>query len=275
MSSAQIELIKQLRDRTGAGLMDCKKAIVACENDVEKAIVWLREKGLSKVAKKANRVAAEGKSWIEESGDDAVIFEVNSETDFVSESPAFGDLVKEIGKVLIEKKPATLEEATEMVSNICADGTMRMGEKIGTYIHMKGKIAVAVVLKGGDKAFADDIAVSLCSSLPTYIFESEIPAEVVKKETEIEIEASKADPKFASKPQAIQEKIVEGRVRKNLNSQVFVDQEFILDTSKIVGQVLKEHGAEIVSTVRFTTGEGIEKAQSDFAAEVAAQLNNK
>ena len=104
MSSAQIELIKQLRDRTGAGLMDCKKAIVACENDVEKAIVWLREKGLSKVAKKANRVAAEGKSWIEESGDDAVIFEVNSETDFVSESPAFGDLVKEIGKVLIEKK---------------------------------------------------------------------------------------------------------------------------------------------------------------------------
>ena len=140
---------------------------------------------------------------------------------------------------------------------------------------MKGKIAVAVVLKGGDKAFADDIAVSLCSSLPTYIFESEIPAEVVKKETEIEIEASKADPKFASKPQAIQEKIVEGRVRKNLNSQVFVDQEFILDTSKIVGQVLKEHGAEIVSTVRFTTGEGIEKAQSDFAAEVAAQLNNK
>ena len=198
MSSAQIELIKQLRDRTGAGLMDCKKAIVACENDVEKAIVWLREKGLSKVAKKANRVAAEGKSWIEESGDDAVIFEVNSETDFVSESPAFGDLVKEIGKVLIEKKPATLEEATEMVSSICADGTMRMGEKIvlrrlkwihksageniGTYIHMKGKIAVAVVLKGGDKAFADDIAVSLCSSLPTYIFESEIPAEVVKKQ---------------------------------------------------------------------------------------------
>lgn len=291
MSSAQIELIKQLRDRTGAGLMDCKKAIVACENDAEKAIVWLREKGLSKVAKKANRVAAEGKSWIEESGDDAVIFEVNSETDFVSESPAFGDLVKEIGKVLIEKKPATLEEATEMVSSICADGTMRMGEKIvlrrlkwihksageniGTYIHMKGKIAVAVVLKGGDKAFADDIAVSLCSSLPTYIFESEIPAEVVKKETEIEIEASKADPKFASKTQAIQEKIVEGRVRKNLNSQVFVDQEFILDTSKVVGQVLKEHGAEIVSTVRFTTGEGIEKAQSDFAAEVAAQLNNK
>ena len=130
MSSAQIELIKQLRDRTGAGLMDCKKAIVACENDVEKAIVWLREKGLSKVAKKANRVAAEGKSWIEESGDDAVIFEVNSETDFVSESPAFGDLVKEIGKVLIEKKPATLEEATEMVSSICADGTIRMGEKI-------------------------------------------------------------------------------------------------------------------------------------------------
>lgn len=288
MSSAQIELIKQLRDRTGAGLMDCKKAIVASNNDVEKAIVWLREKGLSKVAKKANRVAAEGKSWIEESGDDAVIFEVNSETDFVSESPAFEELVKNIGKQLIEKKPQTLEEAQELVKPICTDGTIRMGEKIvlrrlqwihknageniGTYIHMKGKIAVAIVLKGGDKVLADNIAMSLCSSQPNYIFDTDIPAEVLAKEKAIEIEASKADPKFASKPAAIQEKIVEGRVKKNLSSQVFVEQEYILDPSKVIKQVLKENGATLISTVRYVTGEGIEKVQSDFAAEVAAQL---
>lgn len=288
MSTAQIELIKQLRDRTGAGLMDCKKAIVASDNDVEKAIVWLREKGLSKVAKKADRIAAEGKSWINESGDDAVIFEVNSETDFVSESPAFEELVKSVGKTLMEKKPQKLEEAQELVKPICTDGTVRMGEKIvlrrfqwlhkkageniGTYIHMKGKIAVAVVLKGGDKTFADNIAMSLCSSQPNYIYESDIPAEVIAKEKEIEKEAAKKDPKFASKPSDLQEKIIEGRVKKNLSSQVFVDQEYILDPSKVISQVLKENNASLVATARYVTGEGIEKAQTDFAAEVAAQL---
>lgn len=283
-----IELIKQLRDRTGAGLMDCKKALLENGNDVEKSIDWLREKGISKVAKKASRIAAEGKSWINEAGDDVVIFEVNSETDFVAESPAFMELVKNVGKTLIENKPQTLEEATELVAPICADGTVRMGEKIvlrrlqwvhknagetiGTYIHMKGKIAVAIILNGGSKECADNIAMSLCSSQPTYIFESEIPAEVFEKEKAIVEEAAKSDPSFASKPAQIQEKILEGRVKKNLTSQVFVDQEYILDPSKIISQVLKENGATLVSTVRFTTGEGIEKAQSDFAAEVAAQL---
>lgn len=288
MASEQIELIKQLRDRTGAGLMDCKKAIVESGNDVEKAIVWLREKGLSKAAKKADRVAAEGRSWIEESGDEAVLFEVNSETDFVSESPAFESLVKSVGKALVEKKPKTLEEASELVKPICTDGTLRMGEKIalrriqwikkqageniGTYIHMKGKIATAVVLKGGDKAFADNVAMSLCASQPTYVFESDIPADVIAKEKEIELEAAKADASFAKKPSSIQAQIVEGRVKKNLAAQVFVDQDYILDPSKKIGQVLKENGASVVSTYRFKTGEGIEKARSDFAAEVAAQL---
>lgn len=288
MASVNIELIKQLRDRTGAGLMDCKNALAESGNDVEKAIVWLREKGLSKAAKKAGRIAAEGKCWIEEADDDVVVFEINSETDFVSGTPDFAALVKNAGKILMENKPATFEEAEELVKPLCTDGTVRMGEKIalrrvqwlhkepgeniGTYIHMKGKIAVALVLKGGNKALADNLAMSLCSSQPTYILESDIPAEVIEKEKAIEIEAAKVDPKFASKPADIQSKIVEGRVKKNLASQVFVDQEYILDPSKTVKQVLQENKAEIGANIRFVTGEGIEKKENDFAAEVAAQL---
>lgn len=294
--SAQIELIKVLRDRTGAGLMDCKKALVENGNDVEKAITWLREKGIAKQEKKASRTAAEGVAWVKTKGDTAAVIEINCETDFVANSDPFRELVREVNDAVLEKEPKTKEEVMETIASngktikdLFLDASIKLGEKLdfrrfaivhknpnevfGPYVHMNGKIATVVVLKGGDEETAKGVCLNVTSDNPTYITEKDIPADVISKETEIETEASKNDPSFAKKPEAIQKKIVEGRVRKNLCSNVLVDQVYILDESKTVGAVLKEHSAEVVSFVRYAVGEGIEKKQTDFAAEVEAQMH--
>ena len=294
--SAQIELIKVLRDRTGAGLMDCKKALVENGNDVEKAITWLREKGIAKQEKKASRTAAEGVAWVKTKGDTAAVIEINCETDFVANSDPFRELVREVNDAVLEKEPKTKEEVMETIASngktikdLFLDASIKLGEKLdfrrfaivhknpnevfGPYVHMNGKIATVVVLKGGDEETAKGVCLNVTSDNPTYITEKDIPADVIAKETEIETEASKNDPSFAKKPEAIQKKIVEGRVRKNLCSNVLVDQVYILDESKTVGAVLKEHSAEVVSFVRYAVGEGIEKKQTDFAAEVEAQMH--
>ena len=294
--SAQIELIKVLRDRTGAGLMDCKKALVENGNDVEKAITWLREKGIAKQEKKASRTAAEGVAWVKTKDDTAAVIEINCETDFVANSDPFRELVREVNDVVLEKEPKTKEEVMETIASngktikyLFLDASIKLGEKLdfrrfaivhknpnevfGPYVHMNGKIATVVVLKGGDEETAKGVCLNVTSDNPTYITEKDIPADVIAKETEIETEASKNDPSFAKKPEAIQKKIVEGRVRKNLCSNVLVDQVYILDESKTVGAVLKEHSAEVVSFVRYAVGEGIEKKQTDFAAEVEAQMH--
>lgn len=294
--SAQIELIKVLRDRTGAGLMDCKKALVENGNDVEKAITWLREKGIAKQEKKASRTAAEGVAWVKTKGDTAAVIEINCETDFVANSDPFRELVCEVNDAVLEKEPKTKEEVMETIASngktikdLFLDASIKLGEKLdfrrfaivhknpnevfGPYVHMNGKIATVVVLKGGDEETAKGVCLNVTSDNPTYITEKDIPADVIAKETEIETEASKNDPSFAKKPEAIQKKIVEGRVRKNLCSNVLVDQVYILDESKTVGAVLKEHSAEVVSFVRYAVGEGIEKKQTDFAAEVEAQMH--
>lgn len=294
--SAQIELIKVLRDRTGAGLMDCKKALVENGNDVEKAITWLREKGIAKQEKKASRTAAEGVAWVKTKGDTAAVIEINCETDFVANSDPFRELVREVNDAVLAKEPKTKEEVMETIASngktikdLFLDASIKLGEKLdfrrfaivhknpnevfGPYVHMNGKIATVVVLKGGDEETAKGVCLNVTSDNPTYITEKDIPADVIAKETEIETEASKNDPSFAKKPEAIQKKIVEGRVRKNLCSNVLVDQVYILDESKTVGAVLKEHSAEVVSFVRYAVGEGIEKKQTDFAAEVEAQMH--
>jgi elongation factor Ts len=294
-----IDLIKQLRERTGAGLMDCKKALLANNNDVEASVTYLREKGIAKQAKKAaSRVAAEGVAWVLVDGNKAAVIEINSETDFVANSDPFRALVKEVNEIVLAKAPKTLEEAKECtnaegksINEIFVDAGVKLGEKLdfrrfsvvektddevfGPYIHMNGKIATLVVLKGGNAETANGVALNVCSNNPTYINETDVPAEVINKETEIQLVASKNDPAFAKKPEAIQRKIVEGRVRKSLFESVLVDEPYILDESKTVAQVLTEAKASVVSVVRYAVGEGIEKKQEDFAAEVAAQRTDK
>ena len=290
-----IELIKQLRERTGAGMMDSKKALVANDNDIEKAVVWLREKGISKQAKKADRTAAEGTAWVLVNGDKAAIVEINCETDFVANSDPFKELVKETNKVILAAEPKDREEAMEAknadgksIKDLFLDASIKLGEKLdfrrfeivhknadevfGPYIHMNGKIATLVVLKGGNAETANGVALNVCANNPSYITQADIPGDVIAKETAIEKEASLNDPSFAKKPANIQEKIIEGRVRKNLGSQVLADQSYVLDESKTVAQVLKENNASLVKFIRYQVGEGIEKKEVNFAAEVQAQV---
>lgn len=296
--SELIELIKQLRERTGAGMMDCKKALLANNNDVEASITWLREKGIAKQAKKAStRIAAEGVASLMIDGNRAAVVEVNSETDFVANSDPFRALVKEVNEIVLKNNPKTLEEAKacknekgQSIADLFVDATVKMGEKMdfrrfeivdktddeifGHYIHMKGKIATLIVLKGGNEDVAHSITLNVCSNNPAYVNESDIPADVIAKETEVQKAASMEDPSFAKKPAKIQEKIIEGRVNKVLFESVLVDEPLILDESKTVGQLLKESNASLVKIVRYEVGEGIEKRHDDFAAEVAAQANS-
>lgn len=292
-----INLIKQLRDRTGAGIMDCKKALLENNNDVEASVTWLREKGIAKQAKKASsRIAAEGVAWVMTTGNKAAVIEVNSETDFVANSDPFRALVKEINEIVLANEPKTLEEAKECknsdgksINELFVDAGVKLGEKLdfrrfeivtksddevfGPYIHMNGKIATLVVLKGGNSEVANGVALNVCSNNPSYVNETDIPAEVIEKETTVQKEAAQNDPSFAKKPAAIQDKIIAGKVNKILFESVLVDEPFIFDDSKTVGQYLKENGASVIKTIRYAVGEGIEKRQDDFAAEVAAQAS--
>ncbi len=295
--SSIIDLIKQLRDRTGAGIMDCKKALLENNNDVEASVTWLREKGIAKQAKKASsRIAAEGVAWVMTEGNKAAIIEVNSETDFVANSDPFRALVKEINEIVLAKEPKTLDEAKacanadgKTINDLFVDAGVKLGEKLdfrrfeivtkaddevfGPYIHMNGKIATLVVLKGGNSEVANGVALNVCSNNPSYVNETDIPAEVIEKETAVQKEAAQNDPSFAKKPAAIQDKIIAGKVNKILFESVLVDEPFIFDDSKTVGQYLKENGASVIKTIRYAVGEGIEKRQDDFAAEVAAQAS--
>ncbi len=292
---ANIELIKQLRDRTGAGIMDCKKALTENNDDLEKAVVWLREKGIAKQEKKASRTAAEGVAWVVSEGNSAAVIEINCETDFVANSDPFRALVKETANAVLHSEPSTIEEAKaapasdgRTINDWFLDASIKLGEKLdfrrfeivhknddetfGPYIHMKGKIATVVVLKGGDAEIANGVALNITSDNPSYVTMDDIPADVIAKETEIETEASKNDPSFAKKPANVQQKIVEGRVKKNLCSNVLTEQLYVLDQSKTVGQYLKESNASVVSYVRYAVGEGIEKRQDNWAAEIEAQI---
>ncbi len=285
-----IDLIKQLRERTGAGLMDCKNALANNDCDIEKSITWLREKGITKVAKKAGRVAAEGRSLTLIQGDEAVIYEVNSETDFVAESAAFGEFAAKVGEVLLAKKPADLEAGRAAIADLVTDYTLKLGEKLelrrfvlltkkpeeffGSYIHMGGKVAGLIQLTGGDQAAANDLAMCLVAALEiSYITEKDIPQETIDSEFKVQLAVAQNDPKFATKPEQLQHKIIEGRVKKALLQSCFTEQEYINDPSKTINDVLKSNHQEIVTAVRYRTGEGIEKKTADFAAEVEAQLH--
>ncbi|MCQ2794028.1 MAG: translation elongation factor Ts [Bacilli bacterium] len=285
--AATIELIKKLRERTNAGLNDCKKALEANNCDLDKACDWLREQGITKSAKKANRIAAEGLADVNANNNEAVVLEVNCETDFVAKGEKFKKLVSDTRDYLLKNKPANVEAATQGLTSIYADATVAMGEKLslrryeivnknanecfGTYIHMGGKIAVLVVINKDDKELAENLAMHIAANNPTYICPHCVPKEVLENEKKIALEAAKSDQKLMSKPQAIIDKIIEGKVHKTLSEVILHEQAYLLDDTKKVEQVLKEKGAAVIKFIRYQVGEGIEKRVDDFVNEVMSQ----
>ena len=286
---ANIALIKVLRERTGAGMMDCKNALDACGDDVDKACDWLREKGIAKQAKKADRIAAEGLALIAncDKCGAACVCEVNCETDFVAGADPFKELVLSCASKALSERPSTLDELNALVKEDFTDAAVKLGEKLtvrrfdvvttengqglGTYIHMGGKIAVIVKLEKADAALAKGLAMQIAANSPKYIAESDIPAEVIEAETKIQTEASKNDPKLANKPEAALVNIVKGKVKKVLSESVLSEQDYLLEPGKKVAQVLEENHNKVVSFIRYQVGEGLEKRKDDFAAEVMAQ----
>ena len=285
---ADIKLIKELRDRTGAGLNDCKAALEACENDIDKACDWLREKGIAKAAKKADRIAAEGLALAVKCPKcgKTVVLEVNCETDFVAKGDAFRAFVEAIAGVILKEEPKDVEAAKALTTDLFADATVKMGEKfdlrrftvieqkdnlIGSYIHMGGKIAVAVSLQGGDDELAKQIAMHIAANNPQYLTIEDVPADVREHEMSVQKEAAKNDEKLANKPAQVLEKILEGKINKYFAEMTLEAQPFLMDDSKTVGQFLKEKGVKVLSFVRYQVGEGIEKRKDDFASEVMSQ----
>ena len=290
-------LVKELREKTGAGMMDCKKALEACDGDIEKSFDWLREKGIAKAAKKADRIAAEGLTAFVLDGDTAAIVEVNSETDFVAKNAEFQGLVKNIAEVVAANKPVDLEAAlnTEVdgkkLETVIAEASGKIGEKLsfrrfevltktadevfGAYSHMGGKMTAIVKVANSTEDKARDVAMHVAASYPKYIDRTAIPAEVLDHELSVlkaqamEENAAAAKPK----PENIIEKMVEGRLNKNLKEMCLVDQEFIKNPDETVAKFLGE--GKVINMVRFQVGEGIEKKEENFAEEVAAQMNAK
>ena len=283
--------VKELREKTGAGMMDCKKALTECEGDIAKAVDWLREKGIAKSAKKEGRIAAEGLTRVAVSGNTAVLFEVNSETDFVSKNEQFLGLMNTLQEAILANKPASTEEALNIqtaegtINDLIINATATIGEKIsfrrvavvekaddeifGSYMHMGGSISAVVVVKGTEDAtVAKNLAMQVASMAPKYVSQAEVPSEEVEHERELQLQMMKADPNMANKP----EKVLKGKVDKHFKDQCLFDQEYFLEPKTKVSQFLKDNKAEVVTFVRFQTGEGIEKREENFAEEVAAQM---
>ena len=288
MAESLIDLIKVLRDRTGAGLMDCKGALLANDCDLDKATDWLREKGLAKAAKKADRIAAEGLALAVKCDccGKIVVLEVNCETDFVAKGDAFHEFVDNIARVILKNEPKDVEEAKALTTDLFADATVKMGEKfdlrrfsiifrednvVGSYVHMGGKIAVGVSLSGGDDELAKQVAMHIAANNPQYLTVDDVPADVRDHEMSVQKEAAKNDEKLANKPAPVLEKILEGKINKYFAEMTLEAQPFLMDDSKTVGQFLKEKGVKVLSFVRYQVGEGIEKRKDDFASEVMSQ----
>ena len=288
--------VKALREKTGAGMMDCKKALTECDGDIEKASEWLREKGIAKAAKKAGHIAAEGATRVAVDNNTAVIFEVNSETNFVAKNEQFLALMDTIQNLLLKNKPSTLEEAMaatadgKTLEELVTDATATIGEKItfrrfevvektdadafGAYIHMGGKISALAVLAGtNDTVVAKDVAMQVASMNPQYVSRENMPQEAIENERHVQMEILKNDPKLSNKPEKVLHGIVEGRLTKSLQEICLVDQVYFKEPDLKVGQYVKNHNASVKSFVRYAVGEGIEKRQENFAEEVMSQIN--
>ena len=285
--------VKDLREKTGAGLMDCKKALQECEGNMDKAIDWLREKGIAKAAKKESRIAAEGLCQIKSEGNVAVMVEVNSETDFVAKNPEFTGFVDYLVDMIMNNDVKTVEDVTaledggETVGDKLVALTAKIGEKLsfrrfekvtkaddevfGTYIHLGGKIGTIVVLKGGTEEVAKDVAMQAAAMSPIALTRDEVPAEVVEKEKHFITEEVKQTAE--GKPAEVIEKMVVGKLEKFFKEVVLVEQAFIKENKISIEKYVKDNNAEVASMVRFAVGEGIEKRQENFADEVMSQIN--
>lgn len=284
--------VKELREKTSVGMMDAKKALVATDGDMEKAVDVLREKVMAKAAKKSDRVAAEGLAQIAVSGDSAAIIEVNSETDFVASNDKFTTLVGEIADAIAANKPADNEAALALpiaggtVAERITALTAVIGEKIslrrfqlvektnsqnfGAYLHNGGQIAALVVIEGADEETARDVAMHVAAINPKYVSRDDVPAEVLNHEREVLTEETKNE----GKPEKIIGKIVEGRLNKFLSEISLADQEFVKDPDQTVSQYVASKNGKLVSFTRFEVGEGIEKQADNFAEEVMSQIKD-
>ena len=285
--ATMIELIKELRATTGAGMMDCKRALEATNMDIDLAKDWLREKGITTAEKKQARIAAEGLTTALVGKNETVILEINCETDFVARGETFIQIVEDSAKLLLKHLPKTHEEADALIQPLFNEATLKIGEKLSfrrfkiikasaenvfAYKHMGGKIISVVVLEKADQELARGLAMHIAANNPSYIKKDDIPQSEVEKETRIQTEAAKNDEELAKKPANILERIVAGRVSKAFNDNTLSEQVYLLDGEKKVGVVLKELGNTVTRFVRYQCGEGLEKRKDDFADEVMGAI---
>ena len=292
MAQITASLVKELRERTGAGMMDCKKALQQTDGNIEAAIDYLRENGIAKAAKKADRIAAEGLSYIEVKGNKAVILEINSETDFVAKNEKFVALVKNVADAILAAEPKTLEEALQVeaqggtVEAVINEGIATIGEKLslrrfevvsktdsdafGAYSHMGGRIGVLTLVEGStDEEAAKDVAMHIAALAPRYLDESEVPADVLEHEKKVLTEQALNE----GKPANIVEKMIVGRINKFLEEITVVKQKFVKDDSLTVEKFVASKGGKLAKFVRYEVGDGIEKREDNFAEEVMSQVN--
>lgn len=284
-------MVKELREQTGAGMLDCKKALTETNGNMEEAITWLREKGISKAAKKQTRIAAEGLAKAKVEGNKAVIVEVNSETDFVAKNPEFTGLVDLIATAILSSNVKTVEEVMKLevegntIENIIIDKTATIGEKLsfrrfelvekednqvfGTYSHMGGKIVTLAVLEGTDEEVAKDVAMQIAAMRPLYLDKDSVPTERVEKEREILTEQAENEGLDANKLPMI----VNGRLNKFYEEVCLLDQGFVKENKMKVSKYVESKNMKVLSFVRYEVGEGMEKREENFADEVAKQMN--
>lgn len=296
MANITASMVKELREKTSAGMLDCKKALTATDGNMEEAITWLRERGIAKAVKKEGAVAAEGLCSYAIRGNKCVVFELNSQTDFVAQNEKFLNLLEKIGQILVESNANNTDEALALDVEGKTLGTMILeasgviGEKItlrrvtvlnknsdevfGAYKHMKGRIVTVATLTGNDDVVAKDVAMHVAAMNPKYVSRNDIPAEVIAKEKEIILAAALNENAQSAKPKPeniVEERIVPGRLDKNLKEICLLSQAFVKNPDQTVEAYVSGAKSKVVSFIRLEVGEGIEKQVNDFAAEVAAQ----
>ena len=284
-------MVKELREQTGAGMLDCKKALTETNGNMEEAITWLREKGISKAAKKQTRIAAEGLALAKVEGNKAVIVEVNSETDFVAKNPEFTGLVNDIADAILNSSVSTIEDAMKLeingtsIENMVIDKTATIGEKLsfrrfelvvkednqvfGTYSHMGGKIVTLAVLEGNDTEVAKDVAMQIAAMKPLYLDKDSVPSERVEKERNILTEQAENEGLDSNRIPMI----VNGRLNKFYEEVCLLDQGFVKENKMKVSKYVESKNMKVLSFVRYEVGEGMEKREENFADEVAKQVN--
>lgn len=296
MANITASMVKELRDKTSAGMLDCKKALAATDGNMEEAVTWLRERGIAKAVKKEGAIAAEGLCSYTIRGNKCVVYELNSQTDFVAQNEKFLNLIEKIGVILVESNATNTEEALNIDVEGKTLGTMILeasgviGEKItlrrvsvinkkddevfGAYKHMKGRIITVAILSGNDDVVAKDIAMHVAALNPRYISKEDVPADVIEKEREIILAAALNENAQSAKPKPeniVAEKIVPGRLEKNLKEICLLSQAFVKNPDQTVEAYVQSAHSKVLFFVRLEVGEGIEKQVNDFAAEVAAQ----